>query len=79
MGQTNSKLCCCFKIRKVTPDNRKQLKEVFIWFLILDYLPLVTLTQIGHTSRGIYWLSGNHLILNKFTSPERPLAIHDLD
>jgi hypothetical protein len=79
MGQTSSKLCCCFKFRKVAPDTRKQLKEVFIWFIILDYLPLVTLTRIGRVSRGIYWLSGNQLILNKFTSPDRPLTMVDLD
>lgn len=60
----------CLK-RKVRPENSAKgmaIKEVYILFLIFDFCSLPELTRASQVSRGVYWLSGNQLLLFKFQS-----------
>jgi hypothetical protein len=75
MGTKNStnkqKNCCSCLSKKVKPENSNKsfsVKEVYILFLIFDYLSLKELTRASQISRGLYWLSGNQLLLFKFQS-----------
>ena len=52
----------CTGKKQVKHLNSKQtivIKEVFILFMIFDYLPFTDLVRISRVSRGLYWLSGN--------------------
>lgn len=42
------------------------IKEVYVLFMIFDYLPFPDLIRSSQISRGLYWLSGNQLLLFKF-------------
>lgn len=52
---------CQKKKKVVCPEEEKGqvIKEVFILFLIFDYLPFQDLIRLSQISRGIYWLSGS--------------------
>ncbi len=39
--------------------------------MIFDYLPLPDLLRQSQLSRGLYWLSGNQLLLFKFQSSKK--------
>ena len=79
-SQKKTECCLCLK-RKVKPDNTYKgmaIKEVYILFLIFDFFPLNDLTRASQISRGLYWLTGNQLLLFKFQrTPAKNLVLDD--
>ena len=66
---TNKCAACKSKKRvRNQSDNQAVIKEVYILFLILDYMPFPDLIRLSQLSRGLYWLTGNQLLLFKFQS-----------
>jgi hypothetical protein len=45
----------------VYPEHQESrvFKDVFILFMVLDYLPFQDLIRVSQLSRGVYWLSGS--------------------
>lgn len=51
------------------------IKEVYVLFMIFDYLPFPDLIRSSQVSRGLYWLSGNQLLLFKFQNHKPILSL----
>jgi hypothetical protein len=47
--------------------------------LIIDYLDLKQLQRVSRVSKGIYWLTGNPLILAKFQISSKELNIEQFE
>ena len=80
-SQKKTDCCLCLK-RKVKPDNTYKgmaIKEVYILFLIFDFFPLNDLTRASQISRGLYWLTGNPLILAKFQISSKEIKIEQFE
>ena len=48
-------------------------------FLIIDYLDLKQLQRVSRVSKGIYWLTGNPLILAKFQISSKEIKIEQFE
>ena len=69
----STRVCACKKKPIVYPEHQESrvFKDVFILFMVLDYLPFPDLIRVSQLSRGVYWLSGSQFLLYKFQALKR--------